>query len=246
MKQVLIIGATSGISKEIAHHLASKKVNLILAGRDTEEINRLANDLEIRYGMISNPIYFDALKEENHSSFFDKCIDLAGDLDGIIVSYGVMYDQKELERDHTLIKNMVHINFSSVVCILEKAAQYFEQKQQGFICVISSVAGDRGRRNNYIYGASKGALTVYLQGLRNRLARAKVRVLTVKPGFVDTKMTYGLVKPSLLVASPNKIAKSIYKSLIKRKEVLYTPWYWFYIMQIIRFIPEKIFKFIKW
>lgn len=246
MKQVLIAGATSGISKALAYHFASKKVNLILAGRDTEELGRLAADLEIRYGIHSKTIYFDALKEENLSSFFKRCIQLAGDLDGMIVSYGLMYDQKEMERNGSLIREMIDVNFTSAVLLLEEAARYFEKKQKGFICAISSVAGDRGRRSNYIYGASKGAMTVYLQGLRNRLAHSKVNVLTVKPGFVDTKMTYGLLKPTILVASPQKVAASIYKSIMKKKEILYTPWYWFYIMKIIRLIPEKLFKLMKW
>jgi decaprenylphospho-beta-D-erythro-pentofuranosid-2-ulose 2-reductase len=246
MKQVLIVGATSGISKALAYHFASKHVNLILAGRDMEEINRLATDLEIRYGIHANTIYFDALKEENISSFFERCLQLTGDLDGIIVSYGLMHDQKEMEQNCSSIREMINVNFTSVVYILEEAARFFEKKQKGFICAISSVAGDRGRRNNYIYGASKGAITVYLQGLRNRLAHSKVNVLTVKPGFVDTKMTYGLLKPSILVAPPQTIAASIYKSILKKKEILYTPWYWFYIMQVIRMVPEKLFKFIKW
>lgn len=244
MKQVLILGATSGISKALAYYFASKKVNLILAGRDMEELGRLASDLEIRYEIHAETIYFDALKEEN--SLFERCIQLAGDLDGMIVSYGLMYDQKEMERNGSLIREMTDVNYTSTIILLEEAARYFEKKQKGCICAISSVAGDRGRRSNYIYGASKGALTVYLQGLRNRLAHSKVNVLTVKPGFVDTKMTYGLIKPTGLVASPAKVAASIYKSILKKKEILYTPWYWFYIMKIIQLIPEKLFKRMKW
>ncbi|WP_416826502.1 SDR family oxidoreductase [Ectobacillus polymachus] len=244
MKQVLILGATSGISKALAYHFASKKVDLILAGRDMEELGRLASDLEIRYEIHAKTINFDALKEEN--TFFERCIQLAGDLDGMIVSYGLMYDQKEMERNGSLIREMTDINYTSTIILLEEAARYFEKKQKGCICAISSVAGDRGRRSNYIYGASKGALTVYLQGLRNRLANSKVNVLTVKPGFVDTKMTYGLIKPTILVASPAKVAASIYQSILKKKEILYTPWYWFYIMKIIRLIPEKLFKRMKW
>ncbi|MCM3596572.1 SDR family oxidoreductase [Metabacillus idriensis] len=246
MNQVLIACAMSGISKALAYHLASNKVNLILAGRNMEELERLAADLEIRYGIHPKTVYFDALKEENYSAFFNKCIELGGHLDGMILSYGLMSDQKEMEQNGSLIREMMHVNFTSSVLLLEEAARYFEKKQDGFICAISSVAGDRGRRSNYIYGASKGGMTVYLQGLRNRLAHSKVNVLTVKPGFVDTKMTYGLLKPTILVASPQKIAASIYKSILKKKEILYTPWYWLYIMKVIRLIPEKLFKLMKW
>lgn len=136
---------------------------------------------------------------------------------------------------------MIDVNFTSYVSILEKAASYLEQERTGFIGVISSVAGDRGRQSNYIYGSSKGALSVYLQGLRNRLFSSGVHVATIKPGFVDTQMTYGL-NGLFLVAKPEDVAKRVYESIRKERDVIYVPGFWAVMMFIIKSIPERIFK----
>jgi len=137
---------------------------------------------------------------------------------------------------------MIDVNYTSAVSILNIAANYFEERQRGFIGAISSVAGDRGRQSNYIYGSTKAGLSVYLEGLRNRLHASGVQVLTIKPGMVDTKMTYGVVYDSPLLASPTKVAQDISKGIEKKRNVLYTPWFWIVIMFIIKIIPEFIFK----
>jgi short-subunit dehydrogenase len=136
---------------------------------------------------------------------------------------------------------MIDVNYSSAVSVLEQAAVHFEEKKRGFVCAITSVAGDRGRQSNYLYGSTKAALNTYLQGLRHRLSKSGVDVLTVKPGFVDTRMTWGL--PGLfLVASPDKVAKDVCWAIRKRRNVTYTPWFWRGIMSIICAVPDFIFR----
>lgn len=241
MKHILIIGATSGIAKAIAHQYAKEKHPLILAGRDTEEIERIASDIRIRHQVPVSVKTFDAESYDTHSDFFTACVKEAGVLYGMILVHGYMDDQESAQSNFNKAKKMIDVNFTSYVSILETAAHYLEQEKGGFIGVISSVAGDRGRQSNYIYGASKGALSVYLQGLRNRLFSAGVHVATIKPGFVDTQMTYGL-KGLFLVAKPEDVAKRVYESISKGHDVIYVPGFWAVIMFIIKLIPESIFK----
>jgi decaprenylphospho-beta-D-erythro-pentofuranosid-2-ulose 2-reductase len=241
MKNILIIGATSGIAKAIAHYYAKNKHPLIIAGRDIEEIERIAADIRIRHQVTVSVKAFDAESYDTHSEFFRDCVKEAGVLEGMILVHGYMTDQKSVQSNFNRAKKMIDVNFTSYVSILEIAAHYLEQEKSGFIGVISSVAGDRGRQSNYIYGASKGALSVYLQGLRNRLFSSGVHVATIKPGFVDTQMTYGL-KGLFLVAKPEAVAKRVYESIRKGHDVIYVPGFWAVIMIIIKLIPERIFK----
>lgn len=243
MRTVLILGATSGIAKAMAHQLASEKTNLILAGRDLEELELLAGDIEIRYQVRVSIQHFDALAYDQHQAFFKACADHAL-LSGIVLAYGYMAGQQEAQENFEEAKRMMEINYLSAVSILEIAADYLEKRKNGFICVISSVAGDRGRQSNYIYGSTKGALSVYLQGLRNRLFPSGVKVITVKPGFVDTKMTFGQ-QGMFLVAKPEQVAKRMSWAIQKGKESIYTPSFWSLIMLIIRMVPERIFKRLK-
>lgn len=241
MKNVLIIGATSGIAQAIAHELAHEHINLILAGRSQSELDRVAADLRVRYSVHCNTCLFDATAFDTHNHFFATCIDIYNSLDGVILCYGTMGEQTLAQNDFNTAKVVIDVNFTSSVSILHLAASFFEAQGHGFICAISSVAGDRGRQSNYIYGSAKGALSIFMQGLRNRLAKSGVNVLTVKPGFIDTKMTFGQ-KGLFLVAKPERVAKDIIKAIKKNKSVLYTPFFWKWIMLIIKLIPEKMFK----
>jgi short-subunit dehydrogenase len=160
-----------------------------------------------------------------------------------VLAFGYLGDQ-QAARDFSAGAKVIASNFTGAVSILGYCANYLEQLHRGFIIGISSVAGDRGRQSNYVYGAAKGALSLYLQGLRNRLHPGGVRVITIKPGFVDTAMTYGL--PGLfLVASPQNIGERIVAALGKSADVVYLPWFWRYIMLIIKHVPEAIFKRMK-
>lgn len=244
MKSVLILGATSGIASALAYKLAMKKFNLVLAGRDIVALKSLANDLSIKHGIKTSVKIFEALDYENHDSFFKDCITEVTSIDGVVLCYGHLGDQIQGQKDFSAAKEIIDINYTSPLSILSIAANYFEAQKKGFICAISSVAGDRGRQSNYFYGSAKGALALFLQGLRNRLSKSNVRVITVKPGFVDTKMTFGQ-EGMFLVAKPEKVARDIYKAIQKNKNVLYTPFFWYWIMFIIKAIPEKIFKKMK-
>lgn len=244
MKTVLILGATSAMARAAANQFAAESYHLVLAGRDLEEIELIAKDIKVRYRVNAYPLYFDALLYDSHSSFFESCLKLTNELEGVLLAYGYLGDQKKGEQEFTEAKAIMDINYTSCVSILTIVANYFEEKKRGFICVLSSVAGDRGRQSNYLYGSAKGALSLYLQGLRNRLAKSGVHVVTIKPGFVDTKMTFGL-EGMFLVAKPEDIAQAIKLSIQKSRDVVYAPKFWWAIMTIIKMIPEKLFKRMK-
>ncbi len=162
---------------------------------------------------------------------------------GVLLCYGQLDEQRATETDSAAARCAIDVNFTSAVSILNLVAEHLAAQKSGFIAAISSVAGDRGRQSNYTYGAAKAALTTYLQGLRNRLHPLGVQVLTVKPGFVDTPMTHGILRPdSPLVASRERVARDIDRALCRRRNVIYTPWYWWAVMTIIRSIPEFVFK----
>lgn len=243
-KSVLLIGATSSIARSLASQMAQQGVALHLAARDSFELQRIAQDLTIRYQV---PVSWSVVEAENydsHPQLIAETLEKRGNLDGVIVSLGELGTQQEAQEDFDKAQRIIHSNYTGVASILTHAANYLEKQKQGFIIGISSVAGDRGRQSNYIYGSAKGALSLFLQGLRSRLAKCNVHVMTVKPGFVDTKMTFGM--PGLfLVASPDDIAKGILKALDKQKNIVYLPGFWWGIMTIIKSIPEFIFKKMK-
>ncbi|SDI79048.1 SDR family oxidoreductase [Alteribacillus bidgolensis] len=244
MRHVLIIGATSGIGKALAHQYAKEKYPLVLTARDRKEMERIASDIHIRHHVPVSVKTIDAESFDTHADFFASCVEEAGKLSGMFLVHGYMIDQETAQNDFTKAKKMIDVNFTSYVSLLETAARYFERERSGFIGVITSVAGDRGRKSNYIYGSSKGALSVYVQGLRNRLYASGVHVATIKPGFVDTKMTYGL-NGLFLVAQPEDAAKRVHESIRKKHDVIYVPGFWWMIMFIIKSIPERVFKRLK-
>jgi decaprenylphospho-beta-D-erythro-pentofuranosid-2-ulose 2-reductase len=240
---VLILGATSAIARGTAAAFAARGDNLYLASRDLQELKRIAADLHVRYGMKVHYGLFDAEATATHARFFQSVIQEMHELSGVVLAFGLLGDQ-QAARDFSVAEKIIASNFTGAVSILSHCANHFEPLKRGFIIGISSVAGDRGRQSNYVYGAAKGALSLYLQGLRNRLFASGVRVVTIKPGFVDTAMTFGL--PGLfLVASPQEIGKKIVQTLNKSADVVYLPGFWRYIMLIIKHIPEPIFKRMK-
>jgi decaprenylphospho-beta-D-erythro-pentofuranosid-2-ulose 2-reductase len=240
---VLILGATSSIARATATAFAARGDALYLASRDLDELRRIAADLHLRYGVEVRYGLFDAEALASHEAFFKSVIEEMPKLSGVVLAFGYLGDPIAA-RDFKVGAKVIAANFTGAASILSHCANYFETLQKGFIIGIASVAGDRGRQSNYVYGAAKGALSLYLQGLRNRLYASGVRVITVKPGFVDTAMTYGL--PGLfLVASPQDIGERIVATLGKSADVVYLPWFWRYIMLIIKHIPEPIFKRMK-
>jgi short-subunit dehydrogenase len=240
---VLILGATSAIARATAAAFAARGDALYLGSRDLNELQRIAADLRLRYGVGVGYGIFDAEATETHEAFLQSVIDEMPNLSGVVLAFGYLGDQ-QAARNFNMGAKVIAANFTGAASILSYCANYLEAKQRGFIIGIASVAGDRGRQSNYMYGAAKGALSLYLQGLRNRLYATGVRVITIKPGFVDTAMTYGL--PGMfLVASPQDIGERIVASLVKSADVVYLPWFWRYIMLIIKHIPEPIFKRLK-
>ncbi|MBX7222344.1 MAG: SDR family oxidoreductase [Blastocatellia bacterium] len=240
----LILGASSAMARAIAAGLAQEGYGLYLAGRDVADLESTAADLQLRYGVpvFSGP--FDAIGTATHQAFFQTVIETLPALKGVVVAFGTMTEQTEAERDFPAAEAMIASNFTGAVSILTHVANYFESKGTGVIVGITSVAGDRGRKSNYVYGSAKGALSLFLQGLRNRMFHCGVRVITVKPGFVDTAMTYGLKLPPI-VAPPEVVARDICRAVKGSADVVYTPFFWRYIMLVIKLLPEFVFKRLK-
>jgi short-subunit dehydrogenase len=180
----------------------------------------------------------------SHAEFLRQVLRQTGELHGVVVAFGYLGEQERAARDFIESERIIARNFTGAVSILNHCADYFEQRRAGFIIGISSVAGDLGRQSNYLYGSAKAGLSVYLQGLRNRLFFAGVRVLTIKPGFVDTPMTFGLPR-LFLVASPEEVGEGIVRALRRGNEVVYLPWFWRWVMLALKLIPDRIRKRLK-
>lgn len=242
-KTAVILGAASTVARSIALELAREGYALVLADCEREENERIAADVAVRFNTPCHALPFDATAYATHQSFIEACARLLGGLPGgVVLCFGYMPEQAEAQADFEKAKRAIDTNLTGAISVLELFARAFEQRRSGFIVGLSSVAGDRGRKANYIYGASKAGLTCFLSGLRNRLSAAGVRVLTVKPGFMDTKMTYGMPLPGPLVATPEQAARAIVRALKKGKDEIYVLFFWRYVMLLIRNIPERLFK----
>ncbi|MCX8064689.1 MAG: SDR family oxidoreductase [Candidatus Hydrogenedentes bacterium] len=241
-KSVVIFGSVSSVGRAIAHEFAKQNYSIILCDINQDENERIAKDIQIRYKVFCDTTFFDAEDFDRHHEFISEITKkVCGYPEGIVICFGYMPPQEEAQKNFALVKKTVNINYLGVVSVLEKFLEKFEERNHGFIIAISSVAGDRGRKSNYIYGSSKGALTRYLEGLQHRFARSNIRVLIVKPGFMDTSMTYGMNLPKRLIASPEEAGRIIFKSWQKNKQVVYVKWFWRYIMLIIQHLPRFIF-----
>ena len=239
MSYLLIVGAKSDIAKATAREYAKHGYDLYLAARDVDELKAFAQDIITRTQKDVQLVELDILDYESHQAFYDN---LKEKPLGVISAVGYLGDQTKAQSDFTEAKRIIDTNYTGVVSLFNIIANDFEQRRSGFIVGISSVAGDRGRKSNYLYGSAKAALTAYLSGLRNRLYEAQVHVLTVKPGFVATKMTEDMDLPEKLTAQPEEVAKDIFSAQQKGKNVLYTKWIWKYVMMVIKMIPEWKFK----
>jgi decaprenylphospho-beta-D-erythro-pentofuranosid-2-ulose 2-reductase len=239
MPTVLILGATSDIGAAIAKKFAAEKYNVQLAARNPEQLKPLQSDLEIRYGIQSFVHSFDAEKFGAHTLFYDS---LSPKPDIAVYVIGYMNDNEKVINDWNESLKTINANYAGAVSVLNTIAEDYAKRGSGTIVGISSVAGNRGRQSNYIYGSAKAAFTTYLSGLRNKLYHSKVHVLTVLPGFVNTKMTEHLNLPKLLTAQPEEVANAVFNGVKKKKNVVYVKWFWKWIMRIITSIPEGMFK----
>jgi short-subunit dehydrogenase len=241
MQKILIIGATSAIAEATARLFAARGDRLHLLARNRERLETMVKDLKIRG---AESVAFDVLDVndfDRHPALLDKASTTMDGIDIVLIAHGTLPDQKACEGDFRRTLDELNTNAIGTISLLTHLANRFEQQRHGVIAAISSVAGDRGRQSNYVYGTAKAAVTIFLQGLRNRLYKSGVEVLTIKPGFVDTPMTADFSK-GLLWAQPETIAKDILKAISTSKSVLYTPWFWRPVMVLIRSIPEPLFK----
>ena len=241
--RALILGAKSAIAQAIVARLEG--YDFALCARECEALEPFAADLRLRRSCSVDLIEFDALDFAALERLPQQVHDQCGEFDLVVLAFGYLGDQHKAERDADEMATTLNANFTAAAIALSHLANYLEaRKQPGGIIGIGSVAGDRGRQKNYLYGAAKGGLAIFLQGLRNRLSATPVHVLTVKPGFVDTPMTQDM-DDLFLVAPPAKVADDIVRAYAKKKDVLYTPFFWRWIMLIIKSIPERIFKKLK-
>lgn len=238
----LLFGATSDIAIALAKCLAKNKYNLQLAGRDMEVMTGLKNNIEIQQQVRVSVYEFDAEKFDEHAAWYDQ---LQPKPDIVILVFGYLGNHQKAIEDWKESKRILDTNYVGAVSILNIVANDFANRKQGVIVGISSVAGDRGRMSNYLYGSAKAGLTAYLSGLRNRLYHSGVHVLTVMPGFVRTQMTEGLKLPPLVTAEPDQVAQKIVNAIEGKRNTLYVLPIWRLIMLVIRNIPEFIFKKLK-
>lgn len=242
MPTALLLGAASDMSIAIAEKFASKGYHIQLAARNVNRLMPLQSDLAIKYNVRVSIYEFDALAFDTHKAFFDS---LEPKPDVTICVFGYLGENERAITDWQQASQIINTNYTGAVSILNVAAEYYASKGQGAIAGISSVAGERGRQSNYLYGSAKAGFTAYLSGLRNNLYHKGVHVTTVQPGFVYTKMTEDIKLPPLLTAKPEDIGEAVYRAVVKKKNVVYVKWFWKPIMTVIKTIPEFMFKKLK-
>jgi short-subunit dehydrogenase len=240
-QRILVLGATSAIAMAVSRQLVTPAAHFFLVARSKEKLTAVAQDLLVRGAAQVDMIVSDLDDTDAHPQMLSMAAARLGTIDMALLAHGVLGDQVSAERDYGTAERILLTNFLSPVSLLTWLGNYCEAQRAGVLAVISSVAGDRGRKSNYVYGASKAALNTFLAGLRNRCDRHGVHVLTIKPGFVATPMTAHIPKNKLF-ATPERVAAGILHAVRTRKDVVYVPWFWGPIMAIIRAVPERIFK----
>ncbi len=243
-QRILVFGATSAIAHAVSRRYAAAHASIVLVGRRAEALEANASDLRVRGAADVRTALLEAHDLPRHAEVIAAAFAAFGGFDAVLVAWGVLPDQAASERSAEIAVASFDTNARSVIALLTDLANRLESQGQGAIAVLSSPAGDRGRASNYMYGAAKAAVTVFASGLRNRLHTKGVRVLTIEPGFVDTPMTASFTKGPLW-ARPERVAEDIVRALERGFGVVYTPWFWRWIMAIIRLVPERLFVRMK-
>jgi len=245
MNNVLIIGATSAIAEACARVWAQRGDRVFLAARGEAQLKSVADDLRTRGANFVGFKVFDATAFDQHAALLADATQAMGGLDTVLIAHGTLSDQDRAQKDVPYALKEVEINGTSVVALMGRVAEQFEAQKRGCIGVISSVAGDRGRQSNYVYGSAKALVSAFASGLRQRMHKVGVSVVTIKPGFVDTPMTAHLPKGGPLWAKPDQVARDIVGGMDKGRSIVYTPGFWRLIMLIIKHIPEFVFVKLK-
>jgi decaprenylphospho-beta-D-erythro-pentofuranosid-2-ulose 2-reductase len=240
-RKILVLGATSGIAEATCRIWAAQGASLFLVARNPEKLAAVAADLKVRGASYVDTAVADLDDTDKHAELLAHAVNSLTGMDVAYLTYGILGDQTDAEQDFNTAAQIIHTNFMAPVSLLTWLANFCVQRHAGTLAIISSVAGDRGRKSNYLYGSSKAGLSAFLGGLRNRVDREGVTVLTIKPGPTKTAMTVGMPK-SEKFADVDSVAESIVSAIDKRKDILYVPFQWQPIMFIIRNIPERIFK----
>lgn len=244
MRRILIMGATSAIAEATAREFAARGDALFLVGRNADKLGAIAADLKLRGASNTATAVLDARELMSYPKLIDDATAALGGLDTALIAHGTLSDQAACEASIETMLNEFRVNGVSAMVMCAELANRFEAQGHGTIAVISSVAGDRGRQSNYVYGTAKAAVTTFTSGLRQRLSKKGVHVVTIKPGFVDTPMTANFKKGALW-ATPAAVGKVIAAGMIKGRPVIYVPGFWRLIMTIIRMIPESLFMRLK-
>ena len=241
MTKILVIGATSFIAEHCARIWADRGDALYLVARNKERLNTISADLRIRGAVHTDTFYTDLNNMGNHAAILDAAETSLDGIDTVLIAHGTLSNQKSCEKSVEETLEEIKTNALSTISLLTIIANRFEARQSGAIAVISSVAGDRGRASNYLYGSAKAMVTTFTSGLRQRLNKSNVAVITLKPGFVDTPMTAEF-KKGLLWAKPAAVAAKIVKAIDARKCEVYVPSFWWFVLTVINIIPTNLFK----
>jgi len=241
MRKILILGANSAIAQAVARLFVERGDTLFLVGRNSEKLAANAQDLRIRGRRDVHTLVADLNDLALHGNILTEARTMMGGLDTVLLAHGELGQQKDAQGSVQETLRLLATNLVSPISLLTLLANELAKEGRGTVAVMTSVAGDRGRAANYVYGTAKGGLSIFLSGMRQRFAHSSVQVLDLRLGFVDTPMTEAF-KKGRLWALPAQVAKRIVKAMDGGNDIVYVPWFWRYIMRIIRSIPERIYK----
>ncbi len=240
-KTILVLGATSAIAQAFCRLRAAAGSSFVLVARNAERLEALRSDLEARGGARAVAIASDLADMDGCEGRLTQFLAAIGPPDEVLLAYGILGDQAQAQESAEETRRLIDVNFTSAALWLQLCAKHLGREKPCALIVIGSVAGDRGRQSNYVYGAAKAGLDAFAEGMAHRAHGTPLKVLTVKPGFIDSPMTAHLDRSGPLWAKPEAVAKAIDAALSKGRRVVYAPWFWWPIMTAVRFAPRVLF-----